>query len=37
MMSSPCVILAISYLLLADICEEGIDFVSLFDEPGKDA
>jgi hypothetical protein len=36
-MSNLCAILAISYLLLTDICEEGINLIALFDEPYEDA
>ena len=36
-MSNPRAILAMSYLLLTDICEEGIDLIALFNEPCKNA
>lgn len=36
-MSDPRAIFADSYLLLTDICEEGINLITLFDEPCKDA
>jgi len=35
-MSNPRAILAISYLLLTDIREEGVNLIALFNEPCKD-
>jgi hypothetical protein len=37
MINSPCVILAMSHLLLANICKEGVNFITLFNEPHEDA